>query len=170
MKKFTNQLWITECKTCIMEAFPVLGKEYIDEAEHQDGAGYWAQFESISSVLADVKMYHSCSDDYQLALTHFLDLVNHDYADIIADDDNQPDDVKANFRRGLLIANETLGRIYFREDRVRPPLDIDLSAYEGSPCATCECNTCYGDNRCVECRGCAKGEVLKNTACKGVRK
>jgi predicted RecB family nuclease len=42
---------------------------------------------------------------------------------------------------------------------------------EGSvPCVNCECNTCFGDNRCVECTGCAKGEKYKNPNCNGVRK
>ena len=112
MKKFTNLLWINECKTCINMVFPILGQEYIDEAEHQDGAEYWAQFENISSVLADVKAYHESSDDYQLALRHCLDLINNDYADIVADDDNQPDDIKENFKAGLEIINTTFSRLY----------------------------------------------------------
>lgn len=59
MKKFTNVNWINECKESILIAFPSIGQEYIDEAEHQDGFGYWANFETVSQVLKDVQLYSS---------------------------------------------------------------------------------------------------------------
>lgn len=112
MVNFTNKQWGIECKASIMIAFPILGQEYIDEAEHQDGDGYWMMFETVSSVLYDVQMYHQCNKDLQLQLSHCLDLVNGDYADIVAEADDQPADVKANFRSGLLLINALCGRLY----------------------------------------------------------
>jgi hypothetical protein len=34
-----------------------LVEEYIGEAEHQDGEGYWSQFSSLEELFADFDLY-----------------------------------------------------------------------------------------------------------------
>lgn len=63
MKKITNKNWANECRTSILLGFPSIGQEYIDEAEHQDGKAFWANFETVSEVLKDVKEYQKAADD-----------------------------------------------------------------------------------------------------------
>jgi len=145
MINFTNKSWINECKESIRIAFPILGEEYIAEAEHQDGEGCWMMFETISSVLYDVQQYHQSNKALQLQLGHCLDLVNNDYADVIADSHDQPDDIKANFASGLLIINKMCGRLY-----------------PANPCHSCACDTC---SDCADCYGC-KQYVNKNPNCR----
>lgn len=111
MLNVNNEQWIQECKECILIAFPVLGQEYIDEAEHQEGKEYWMQFENISEVLQDVHMYYQMHQEFQLEMRHCLDLINGDYAGFVAESD-QPFDIKENFQRGLVHINTTFGRLY----------------------------------------------------------
>lgn len=59
MKKFTNNNWVNECKESILLAFPRIGQEYINEAEHQDGEEYWMNFDKVSDVLKDVQLTYS---------------------------------------------------------------------------------------------------------------
>lgn len=42
---------------------PARAEEYIREAEHQDGLGYWNQFTTQEELEADVKLYFSAKDD-----------------------------------------------------------------------------------------------------------
>jgi len=34
--------------------------EYVGEAEHQDGLGYWKQFRDPDSLVEDVRLYFEC--------------------------------------------------------------------------------------------------------------
>ena len=84
MKKFTNNNWVNECKESILIAFPYIGQEYIDEAEHQDGKEYWMNFESISQVLKDVQMYQTAADDDCISFNSLRKRIHHE-ADMLLD-------------------------------------------------------------------------------------
>ena len=84
MKKITNVNWINECKESILIAFPSIGQEYIDEAEHQDGKEYWMNFESISQVLKDVQVYQEAADNDCISFNGLRKRIHHE-ADLLLD-------------------------------------------------------------------------------------
>ena len=79
-----NKNWVNECKESILIAFPYIGQEYIDEAEHQDGEEFWMNFESISQVLKDVQEYQAAADDDCISFNGLRKRIHHE-ADLLLD-------------------------------------------------------------------------------------
>jgi hypothetical protein len=68
-----------QAKRILQGNFPAAqAEEYISEAEHQDGRGYWKNFATAAELMADFRLYFSeklrGQNRYQIAATHPISL------------------------------------------------------------------------------------------------
>jgi hypothetical protein len=53
-----QQSWREECMSYLREQYGAKGQEYIDEAEHGEGEGYWdTSFKTLDEVREDYELW-----------------------------------------------------------------------------------------------------------------
>lgn len=63
MKLSDRRVWLKGRLRQLRNTSILLVEEYIQEAEHQDGPGYFDQFENADDLLADFDIYALCSQE-----------------------------------------------------------------------------------------------------------